>query len=46
MPNSVRLLLQIGLIVGAVWGGLHAITVYLEPQPRPMSNSIGKIKIP
>lgn len=46
MPNSVRLLLQLGLIVGTIYGGLYAITTYLEPQPRLMSTSIGKIKIP
>lgn len=46
MPNSVRLLLQLGVIVGAVYGGFYAITTFLEPQPRTISTSIGKIKIP
>ncbi len=46
MPNSLRLLMYIGIIIGATYGGLLAIAVFLEPSPREMSTSIGKIKLP
>lgn len=46
MPNSVRLLIYLGVIVGAIYGGLFAVATLLEPEPRTMSTSIGKIKLP
>jgi hypothetical protein len=46
MPNSVRLLIYLGVIVGVTYGGLFAIATFLEPEPRKMSTSIGKIKVP
>jgi hypothetical protein len=46
MPNSVRLLIYLGVIVGAIYGGLFAVATLLEPEPREMSTSIGKIKLP
>ena len=46
MPNSVRLLIYLGVIVGAIYGGLFAVATILEPEPRAMSTSIGKIKLP
>lgn len=46
MPNSVRLLIYLGVIVGAIYGGLFAVATILEPEQREMSTSIGKIKLP
>ena len=46
MPNSLRLLFYIGVIIGVTYGGLFAIATFLEPAPREMSTSIGKIKLP
>jgi hypothetical protein len=46
MPNLIRLLTQLAVIIGIVVGSLYAITILLEPTPRTMSASIGKIKLP
>jgi hypothetical protein len=44
--NTLRLLFYLGVIIGVSYGGLWAIATFLEPQPRPMSVSLGKIKLP
>jgi hypothetical protein len=44
--NTLRLLFYLGVIVGVSYGGLWAIATFLEPQPRTMSVSLGKIKLP
>ncbi|MCF6198066.1 MAG: hypothetical protein L3J67_01495 [Hyphomicrobiaceae bacterium] len=46
MLNSVRLLIYLGVIIGVTYGCLFAIVTLLEPAPRNMSTSIGKIKLP
>ncbi len=46
MPNLLRLLFYIGVIIGVTYGGLFAVATLLEPAPREMSTSIGKIKLP
>ena len=46
MPNLLRLLFYVGVIIGVIYGGLFAVATLLEPAPREMSTSIGKIKLP
>ena len=44
--NTLRLLFYIVLIAGVTYGSLFAIAEFLQPQPRIMSTSLGKISLP
>lgn len=37
MPSLIRFLVVIALIVGAVYGGMLALVMLVEPNPREMS---------
>lgn len=37
MPSLIRFLVVIALIVGAVYGGMLALVLLVEPNPREMS---------
>jgi hypothetical protein len=37
MPSLIRFLVVIGLIVGAVYGGMVALVMFVEPNPREMT---------
>ena len=41
MPSLIRFLVLIGILVGCVYGGMVALTIFVEPQPREMT-----VKIP
>lgn len=37
MPSLIRLLIVLGLIAGVIYGGMIALAVLVEPNPREMS---------
>ena len=37
MPSLIRLLVIIGLIAAAIYGGMIALVMFVEPNPREMS---------
>jgi hypothetical protein len=37
MPTLIRLLVVLGLIAGLVYGGMVALVVLVEPNPREMT---------
>ncbi len=37
MPSLIRFLVVIGLIAAAVYGGMVALVMFVEPNPREMS---------
>jgi hypothetical protein len=37
MPSLIRLLVVLGLIAGAVYGGMVALVMLVEPNPREMT---------
>lgn len=41
MPSLIRFLFVLGVLAGLAYGGLFALTVFVEPQPREMT-----VKIP
>ncbi len=41
MPSLIRFLVLIGILAGCVYGGMFALTVFVEPTPREMT-----VKIP
>jgi len=41
MPSLFRLLFVLGILAGIVYGGMVALTVFVEPNPREMT-----VKIP
>ncbi len=41
MPSLFRLLFTLAVLVGIVYGGMLALTVFVEPNPREMT-----VKIP
>lgn len=45
MPSLLRFLFIIGVLAGMVYGGMIALTVFVEPQPREMTVKIPAKKI-
>ena len=41
MPSLFRLLFVLGVLAGLVYGGMIALTIFVEPKPREMT-----VKIP
>jgi hypothetical protein len=37
MPSLIRLIVVLGLIAGAIYGGMVALVMLVEPNPREMS---------
>jgi hypothetical protein len=37
MPTLIRLLVVLGLIAGVIYGGMIALVVLVEPNPREMT---------
>ena len=45
MPSLIRLLVFLGFIAGSVYGGMIALTIFVEPKPREMTVKIPAKKI-
>ncbi len=45
MPNLVRMILVLAILAGITYGGLYLVGELLEPSPRQMQTSLGKIKL-
>ena len=41
MPSLIRFLVILGILIGSVYGGMVALTIFVEPKPREMT-----VKIP
>ncbi len=40
MPTLIRLLVIIGVIAGLIYGAMLAIVIYVEPQPRTVTERV------
>ncbi len=40
VPSLIKFLLLAGILAGIVYGGMIALVMFVEPQPREMSQSI------
>ncbi len=40
MPSLIRLLVVLGLIAGVVYGGMLALVLLVEPNPREMTDRV------
>lgn len=45
MPSLFRFLTIIALVAGSVAGGLYAMAVYFEPEPKEVSKIVPGVKI-
>ena len=45
MPSLFRFLTVVGVICGAVAGGLYLMAVFLEPVPKETSTPVSGIKV-
>lgn len=45
MPTLFRFLLVTGVIAGIAYGGLYALAVYFEPEPREVSLPVPGVKV-
>lgn len=45
MPSLFRFLTIIGLLFGAVAGGLYTLAVYFEPVPKEVTQPVHGVKI-
>lgn len=45
MPSLIRFLFVLGVLVGIAYGGMFALTVFVEPNIREMSVRIAPAKI-
>ena len=45
MPSLIRFLIVLSVLAGMVYGGMFALTVFVEPQPREMTVKIPAKKI-
>lgn len=37
MPSLIRLIVILGLLAGAIYGGMWALVTFVDPNPREMS---------
>ena len=37
MPSLIRLIVVLGLIAGAIYGGMIALVTFVDPNPREMT---------
>ena len=45
MPSLFRFLMITGAIAGIIYGGLYALAVYFEPEPREVSTPVPGVKV-
>jgi hypothetical protein len=45
MPSLVRFLVIAGILGGVVYGGLYAMAVFFEPEPKETSTPVPGVKI-
>ncbi len=45
MPSLIRFLVIIGIFIGAIYGAMYAIVVYVEPEQREMSQRVPPEKL-
>lgn len=45
MPTLFRFLMITGIVAGVAYGGLWALAVYFEPEPREVSTPVPGIKV-
>ena len=45
MPSLIRLLVILAILGGSVYGGMVALTIFVEPEPREMTVKIPAKKI-
>ncbi|MDB5571765.1 MAG: Histidine kinase [Hyphomicrobiales bacterium] len=45
MPSLIRFLVFVGALAGLAFGGMLALTMFVEPQPREMSQPLPANKL-
>ena len=45
MPSLFRFLMITGVVAGIIYGGLYALAVYFEPEPREVSTPVPGVKV-
>lgn len=45
MPSLIRFLVMIGIFIGAIYGAMYAIVVYVQPEQREMSQRVPPEKL-
>ena len=40
MPTLIRFLVFIGVLAAIIYGSMYALTIFVEPEPREMSQRI------
>lgn len=45
MPSLFRLIVVLGSIAAATFGGLYALATYVEPKPHDVSKPIAGVKV-
>lgn len=45
MPSLFRFLMVTGILAVIVYGGLYALAVYFEPEPREVSTPVPGVKV-
>jgi drug/metabolite transporter (DMT)-like permease len=46
MPSLIRFLVVVGVLGAAVYGGLYAMAVFFEPEPKETSTTVQGVRIP
>jgi hypothetical protein len=46
MPSLIRFLVVVGVLCAAVYGGLYAMAVFFEPEPKETSTTVQGVRIP
>jgi hypothetical protein len=46
MPSLIRFLLVVGVLGAVVYGGLYAMAVFFEPEPKETSTTVQGVRIP
>lgn len=45
MPTLIRFLISLGILAGLVYAGMLALVMFVEPQPREMTQTIPVTKL-
>lgn len=40
MPTLIRFLITLGILAGIVYAGMLALVIFVEPQPREMTQTV------
>jgi drug/metabolite transporter (DMT)-like permease len=46
MPSLIRFLVVVGVLGGAVYGGLYLMAVFFEPEQKETSTTVQGVRIP